>query len=305
MRRLLAWLLVLLVFVSLGGCDLRAPQPQKERAASLGRSPSPSPSPLPPLQFSTESAIEHNRVLAVDIGRRPMGSQGEKRAEEYIATMFTAAGLEVVRGEAKRADGGVSYNVIARISGVDYSAGYVVVGGHYDTVPVSPGGNDNGSGTAVVIALAEAFALRKVAVEFIAFAGEEFQATTREHHIGSRGYTAALSDPSVVKAMLSVDMVGNGPSVVLVTLLGATDSLQKELVDVGARAGVPTRSATRGNLSDHGPFASLGIPSVMVWSGDHPTLHTSKDTFEVVQPEAVDRAGKLTLEWLKGRFLIS
>lgn len=297
----------MLLILPLGGCDLRGSQAAKSRAViSPLPSPSPSPSPLPPpLQFSTESAIKHNRLLAIDIGQRPGGSKGEKRAEQYIATTFATAGLDVVRGEAKRADGGTSYNVIARIPGVDYAAGYVVMGGHYDTVAVSPGGNDNGSGTAVVIALAEALSPRKVPVEFIAFAGEEVQPSTKEHHIGSRAYAAALADPSVIKAMFSVDMVANGPSVVVVTLLGATDSLRKELIDVGTTVGIPTRAATRGDISDHGPFSRLGIPSVMLWSGDHPTLHTSRDTFDVVQPEAVDRTGRLMVEWLKSRFSLT
>ncbi|MEO7803567.1 MAG: M28 family peptidase, partial [Actinomycetota bacterium] len=138
-----------------------------------GPVPSPTPSPPSPLVASVERALQHDRVLSVDIGPRVSGTPGEKAAADYLNKALTEAGLEVRRQRFTRTDGGESENIIGRIPGVDYSTGYFVIGGHYDTVVGSPGGNDNGSGTALTVAIAEVVSKRSLPVEFIAFASEE------------------------------------------------------------------------------------------------------------------------------------
>lgn len=245
--------------------------------------------------------MEHTRALSVDIGRRPSGSPGEERAAAYVEGALAAAGYEVVRQEFTRADGGVSRNVIGRARGVDYSSRYLVVGGHYDTFGESPGGNDNASGVGVVLALAEALAGRTVPVEFAAFAAEERHPVSKAHHEGSLAYVGALADPAVVEAMVSVDMVGNGTSVAIVRLRGYPDALQREIHAVANETGIPHRVLAKGDVSDHTSFARRGVPAVFLWSGDHPALHKAGDTFEVVQAPAVERAGRLALEWLRRR----
>jgi acetylornithine deacetylase/succinyl-diaminopimelate desuccinylase-like protein len=51
----------------------------------------------------------------------------------------------------------------------------IVVGAHYDTVPGSPGANDNATGVAAVLALARRFAgrPRPRTIRFVAFVNEE------------------------------------------------------------------------------------------------------------------------------------
>jgi aminopeptidase YwaD len=241
--------------------------------------------------------MEHVRVLSSEVGPRPAGSQGEIQAASYIEGIFGALGYEVERQEVRRLDGGISYNILARRPGIDRAVGYAVVGGHYDTVAGSPGANDNASGTGIVLALAEAFAKHEVAVEFVAFAAEELQ-PTNDHHVGSRGYVAQLGDARRVVAMVSIDMVGNGPSLLIVRQRGHTDALQKELASVAAQLGVPYNMITRGDISDHSPFAHSGIPAAFLWSGSHPTHHRPSDVLEVVQRDSVDRAGRVALEWI-------
>lgn len=240
-------------------------------------------------------------MLSVDIGLRPAGSPGEERAAAYVESVFRAGGHDVVRQPVSRPDGGTSSNVIARARGVDYGRGYLVVGGHYDTVPSSPGGNDNATGTAVVLALSEALSGRRLAVEFIAFAAEERQPPTGEHHLGSAAYVAALATPGVVQAMVSIDMVGNGPVLSAGRLAGSPDGVQNELVGASHQAGIPHRRIVKGDISDHGPFARAGIPAAWLWSGPHPAYHSAADTFEVVRPEVVGWAGRATMRWILDR----
>lgn len=245
--------------------------------------------------------MAHIRVLAVEIGPRPAGSDGEAKTVAYLEERFGAAGFETRRMPFERADGGTSFNVTARFAGIDYSQGYLVVGGHHDTVVGTPGGNDNASGVGVVLALSEALALRNIPVEFVGFGAEEYPPSRREHHVGSRAYAAALSDPGIVKAMVSVDMVGAGPSVLICKTRKHKGDVQVEIGGVAAALGIPHELRTEGLFSDHDQFAPKGILAAWLWSGDHPTLHKPSDKFEVVQSEAVDRTGNLLLGWLKVR----
>lgn len=293
MRRVLA-----VLFLLVAACQ--EPQPTPPIAV-----PSPSPSPSPssqPLVVSIERALHHNRVLSVDIGRRVSATPGEKAAADYLNQALVGAGLQVQRQRFSRTDGGESENIIGRIPQVDYSTGYVLVGGHYDTFSLSPGGNDNGSGAALVVALAETLANRRVPVEFVLFAAEERHPLTKDHHQGSEAYVAALSDLSLVKAMISLDMIGHGPRIFVVSDRRHASPLASEVARVAQALSIPFVTRSLGAVSDHTSFTEAGVPAILLWTGRRPEHHSKGDTFETVQPEAVDRAGRLTLEWIKYRF---
>ena len=83
-----------------------------------------------------------------------------------------------------------SQNVIAEKPGGPDAIGVVVLGAHYDTVPDVPGANDNASGTAVLLTLAEQLQNQPLpfTVRFIAFGSEELGLR------GSRHYLDSLSD---------------------------------------------------------------------------------------------------------------
>lgn len=276
------------------------------RQPTLGRSLSPSTNPsrprtLPPPTFDTARAMEHIRHLANDVGNRSAGTEGETKAVEYIESVFRAAGYSVSRREFRRYNGTMSPNVIARSAEADYSKGYIVVGGHYDTVVGTVGANDNASGIAVVLTLAEALKGHPAAVEFIGFGAEEYPPSRAEHLVGSRAYATALIDPSIIRAMLSIDMVGAGPSVLIVTGRGGPAALSGEIADDAEPLGIPYQVTTEGSFSDHVAFTERGIPAAWLWAGNHPTLHKPSDVFSVVMTEEVDRTGRVALEWLYRR----
>ena len=120
---------------------------------------------------------------------------------------LAAAGEEMVVSVFIEVDAIESRNVIADMEGT--GGDVVVVGAHYDTVPEgSVGANDNASGTAVILALAEALSRQSLpfTVRFVSFGAEEVGL------LGSRHYVASLSDAELgrVKAMLNFDVVGSG-----------------------------------------------------------------------------------------------
>ena len=83
-----------------------------------------------------------------------------------------------------------TYNVLAELPGDDNNV--VMVGGHLDSVSAGPGINDNGSGSAAILDIAEA--MRKVkptnTVRFAWWGAEE------SGLIGSRFYVTASRRPS-------------------------------------------------------------------------------------------------------------
>jgi uncharacterized metal-binding protein len=244
------------------------------------------------------------RLASNDFAGREAGTPGGRAAGDYIAQRLAKLQL---RGGA--ADGGYfqpfapNYrNVLAWLPGSDprYADQVVVVGAHYDHVGagtwrnsrgptgyIHPGADDNGSGIAGLLELAEALARLpappKRSILLIAFDAEE------KGLFGARHWTAHPTTPlERVAAMINIDMIGR---------LG-----QQRLKVFGARSGAGLRRlASQQNArtdlgldfdwqisdeADHYPFFERRIPFLMLHTGTHDEYHTPRDT-----PRLIDRAG--------------
>jgi Zn-dependent M28 family amino/carboxypeptidase len=90
------------------------------------------------------------------------------------------------------------------VRNIEIGAGAVVVGAHYDTVPGSPGADDNASGVAALIELAR----MGLPARFVAFANEEMP-YYRTGDMGSQVWArAARERRDDVRAMISLEMLG-------------------------------------------------------------------------------------------------
>ncbi|HTD77793.1 MAG TPA: M28 family peptidase, partial [Chloroflexota bacterium] len=164
-------------------------------------------------------------------------------------------------------------NVIADKPGRDPSAGQVVIGAHLDSVPAGPGANDNGSGSSLVLDLAEVLAGRDepFGLHFALFGAEELGL------FGSRYYVDGLSDAErrATRAMINLDMVGVGQA----WRFGGTDDLVQRALgaaaDLGER-GLPLRGPLAG-ASDHASFLGAGIPALFIYRVEDPNYHTAGD----------------------------
>jgi Zn-dependent M28 family amino/carboxypeptidase len=132
----------------------------------------------------------------VRIGARPSGSRALFLARRWLATRYATSGLAAREAPY---EGGV--NLVAPRG---RSSEVVVVGAHLDTVPGTPGADDNASGSAAVLLVARALAgLRcERRVEFVHFDGEETGMR------GSAAYVADLRPRNRVVAALVFDVVG-------------------------------------------------------------------------------------------------
>lgn len=242
--------------------------------------------------FSKRRAMRHVRTLAMDIGVRVRATRGELRGARYIAEQFRSLGYNV-RIQKFDVDGGTSRNVVAWWP---ESRRYgVVVGAHMDTVPASPGANDNASGVAVVLELARLVAGKEPArsVRFVAFGSEEY-GSNGEHHVGSQVYVNRLGERgrNRLGGMVSVDMVADGRPLLVGNSDIADDVVARTLYRRIRDAGIAVRYHTLCDCSDHGPFEHAGIPASFAYSGPEPDYHGSSDTVPNMKPDDLLRTGR-------------
>ena len=86
------------------------------------------------------------------------------------------------------------FNIIGEIPGSKQPEKIVIVGGHYDSVRGTPGANDNGSGTAAMLALARHFKAAKpeLTIRFVGFTNEEPPYFQNKGEMGSWVYACLL-----------------------------------------------------------------------------------------------------------------
>jgi len=149
-------------------------------------------------------------TLATEIGKRNVSHpEGLARAEAYLTRRLSEAGYEVSR-QTYTVGGVECSNLIAELPGTTDPDRIVVVGAHYDSVHECPAANDNGSGVAATLALAQAFADRPQprTIRFVLFVNEEppYFWTSK---MGSLVYAKACRERGDrVIAMLSLETMG-------------------------------------------------------------------------------------------------
>jgi hypothetical protein len=138
-------------------------------------------------------------------GPKVTGEPACEDAAAYIYNEFEQMGLEV-RYDDWEYSGFISDNVEATLPGTDQTSDEIyIVCGHYDTVPESPGADDDSSGVAV--ALASAYVMSQYSfnhtIRFVAFSGEE------EGLLGSYMYVQdVIENGDNIAGVLNADMIG-------------------------------------------------------------------------------------------------
>ncbi len=257
--------------------------------------------------FDPSRALSHARYLSETIGDRPAGSAGEQAAASWLAARFEELGYTVrVQPFTFSSEGRqqTSMNVVATRQG---QAGYGIIyaGAHYDTVKRipgvdygGPGANDNASGVGVLLEAARVMAAETVTptLTFIAFGAEELGLT------GSRDYVATMPvwEWAQARAMVNFDCVGIGDELLL---------LVDREVDKAFAATLPVApdaiERIAGGASDQASFADAGIPAVLFFMDREgagscgPNYHRPTDTFETLEPAAVERTGQAAVDALR------
>jgi len=178
-----------------------------------------------------------------------------------------------------------SQNVIGVKLGSRNPTEIVVVGAHADSVKVSPGANDNGSGLAAVLETARLLARVQTArtIHIVAFGAEE------NGLVGSHFYT--LGHGRMVVGMVNMDMVGRGSGLQIGN--EGTNILAVDLAErVARRLGLQVRRFKSGQ-SDHVSFEQASVPAVFITTGNDDAMHTSGDVADRLDPTLIAHAATL------------
>jgi hypothetical protein len=235
-------------------------------------------------------------------GPRYTGSVNCSLAAQYIYDSFQDMGLSVEfynwsYGKFKSKD------VVATLPGTDLnSTAQYILCGHYDTVAVAPGADDDGSGTAAVLAIA--YVLSKYqfnhTIKFITFSGEE---------VGTYGSFTYAREASYrgdnIVAVLNMDMIGYANTTEGGRILRffppprsrwiadyATTISEKynEIIDMK----IDTLPSYRGD--DSQAFVDYGFDGVWIAHQDgYPWGHSSNDTADHLNWSYYVKATKLML----------
>ena len=249
--------------------------------------------------IKTETLVKDVNFLANDsLQGRLMGSAGADKAAIYISTRFVAIGLKPLdmNGGFSMPIGNSIGNIVGAIAGKTKPEEIIVFSAHYDHVGTSDnnqdykqiraipkkyndniynGANDNASGVALLLSLAEYFVKEDAnerTIIFIAFTGEE------QGFIGSKDFASNISKPNSFKAVLNFDMVGRNSyenSVAYITgsntnpiikLLNNTLQQSDKSFKKRFFQSDPFTGHQLDKRSDHVPFANMGIYAVTMFA---------------------------------------
>lgn len=148
--------------------------------------------------------------LSRDIGPRSSDCPDKLTSvARYLEKAFTDLGYRVVL-QPHSYRGNTFYNVIAQPDRDEPAASsLLVVGAHYDTVSLSPGADDNGSGVAGLMEMARLLSESPCrGLRLVAFCPEEPPAF-RTPHMGSYVYAHSLKKQgTLLKGMICLEMIG-------------------------------------------------------------------------------------------------
>jgi aminopeptidase YwaD len=276
----------------------------------------------------TQRLNEHLQALGGP--RDPYLNSGRHRlSQAYIRAQMSQWGE--VTSQALFAEGSrENFNWQLHIPGTQPQLAPMLIGAHYDTVPGSPGADDNASGVAVLLALAELMSAHppRRSIYSVAFDLEEY---------GLVGSTACaqswLAEKRSLHLMLSLEMLGYFSTAPgsqqyplralsrlypstgdFIALIGNGSTLTKmmRLKRNLKQAGAPCQwlpvmnkgkqiPATR--RSDHAPFWDAGYPAILVTdTADlrNPYYHTDGDRIETLNVPVMARITQGLAAGLRG-----
>jgi Zn-dependent M28 family amino/carboxypeptidase len=236
-----------------------------------------------------------------------------ERPARYIEQAFAAHGLAPASHEF------VSAGRPVRNVEVNPAQTTVVVGAHYDTVPGSPGADDNASAVAALIELAGMLGKENLPIRFAAFANEElpyFMGPDMGSWVSAK---RSRERGEKLRGMLSLEMLGyysdrpgsqrypaplglfypdRGNYIAFVGDLGAFGLVRRSVAAFRKHSSFPSQwlagpaSIPGVTHSDHWSFRNLGYPAIMVTDtayNRNPNYHLASDTPDTLDYERMAR----------------
>jgi peptidoglycan/LPS O-acetylase OafA/YrhL len=260
-----------------------------------------------PGEFSVDRALEHVSQIARE--PHPIGTPENARVREYIVAALTSLGLEPRLQSIRAPDYFGSrgrtvdvVNVMARIPGSSPTRAVLVMG-HYDSVPTTPGANDDAAAIGVMLevgrVLLQGPGLRNDVI--LLFTDGEEPAP----RFGSAAFVGEHPWAAEVGFVVNLEAAGgSGPS----TLMEATGPGSWSVMEFAAEARDPIAfsfltqtTELLGKIgTDFDTFAERGVPGLhFAYLRNSPIYHTPEDSIENVDPGSVGHHGTNVLGALR------
>ncbi|MBK8626970.1 MAG: M20/M25/M40 family metallo-hydrolase [Saprospiraceae bacterium] len=247
-----------------------------------------------------------------DMEGREIGTEGERKAAEYISGRFKAIGLQPMGDDntffqhftrkMNKNPHGDDTGVGPEVKGKNV-VGYlnnnakttVIIGGHYDhlgyghegslytgDLAIHNGADDNASGVAGVLFLAES--IKKAGLKnnnylFICFSGEEKGLWGSNYFIN---HTAL--DKNAFNYMVNMDMIGrlNAERKLSISGLGTTPVFESVIDGIKTPKFSIKKELSGLGPSDHASFYNAGIPVLAFFTGQHSDYHKPSDDHQYI-----------------------
>jgi hypothetical protein len=284
--------------------------------------------------FSQADMMKRLRYLASEeLEGRGTGSKGIIKAAAYIANTFKKAGLQPggdnntyfqtwFANAGKGNSRAEMRNVIGVIPGTNpkFKDHSVVICAHYDHLglgwpevhkgdegKIHFGADDNASGVAVMLELAERLAKSfkpERSIVFIAFTGEE------SGLLGSRHYVQNLDKKNLknIMAAVNLDTVGRfDDKKNKLMVISGSSAREWRFIFMGITytVGVETELISQElDAGDQVSFIEKGIPAIQLFSGAHLDYHRPTDTVDKINPAGLVKVAAVVREavvYLTGR----
>ncbi|HHM01595.1 MAG TPA: M28 family peptidase [Caldithrix abyssi] len=249
---------------------------------------------------STIPVLQVKRGVANTLLKGKTVKQLEKELVEKMAPASYEVGTVIKSRVALEQVKVKTQNVVAVLKGTVYPDEYVVLGAHYDHLgfggwgsgsrkpdlhEIHNGADDNASGTASLIELAEYFGTSphkpKRSILFMAFGAEEMGL------LGSKFFTShPLIDLKNIRIMINMDMVGRlNPQSKGLTVggTGTARGLEETITKMARGRDFNFKASPEGfGPSDHASFYVKDIPVLFLFTGSHEDYHTPTDDVDKI-----------------------
>jgi len=245
---------------------------------------------------------------------RLVGTEGEKKAADFISNRFLTLGLKTFPGYVKYQQAYVvnkkpnphsltptgdiaTQNVIGYID--NNAENYIVIGAHYDHLgyghfgtlwdgdpEIHNGADDNASGIAAILEIAKQLinGPKNNNYIFMAFSGEE---------LGLWGSNYWVKNPCIelnkINYMINLDMVGRLNAERSLAIHGTgTSPIWNEKLDKHNRYNLNLVKSESGvGPSDHTSFYTSDIPVLHFFTGQHKDYHKPTDDVEYINSDGI------------------
>ncbi|MGF1663503.1 MAG: M28 family peptidase [Kineosporiaceae bacterium] len=238
-------------------------------------------------QATAASAGAVAAVISNNVDGELRGTLGEVGAGVVPTVGVSLADGQALAGRAGEAatvvvdatlEDRTSVNVIAQTR-TGRTDNVVMLGAHLDSVPEGAGISDNGTGSAALLATAQALGSSPRVANAVRFS---WWGAEEEGLIGSEAYVADLDfeEQLDIAMYLNFDMIGSPNAAYFVfdgddsDAVGApagpfgSAQIEQTFVDyLDGRLGVPTQGTDFNGRSDYGPFIAVGIPAGGLFTG--------------------------------------